>query len=627
MDSHKLIDQIVVLIQEGDTHTALEAATLFFEKRRESQYDQVLRLREEWNNKAQTETTGIAEQMYIQGRINQSLLHILQEYQRHTFSFVIHAGSLEEYLNQHHTEARSLIGGEESNIYIDQKIEITHDILAQKIYALIDAEDKMRLKILDLIRDRANYYHEMGELLSRRELAYIDSYQGKLELTEEQAFFLEKSRRDSRRRRNRRMMQLSGVAVVILGFIIVAFFQWKKRIEGEVKARERVLAEQQKMMQLEQEALHAQEKERVALEEAIAATRNIVEVVMDQARRDIFELDYEAASNKYQDAFQLVQKYPEFQKFEKLTGDLSKGMMEVAYFYGEVGKIEEAMSIVEMLQGLARDSVSSIKLLHARIAQSHFRTSLEEALKTMDRRFYNTLVARYYPDMQPVRGGNFRMKMIDETSMMSVEVKSFDMAATEVSIWQYHLYCEDSGRDSVYRIAQTIPWEISGDNPMVLVSWFEAARYCNWLSGKHQLRPVYHFLEAEVVAVREQANGYRLPTEKEWEYVAKGGEYKRNNRYSGGEVPGNVAWYEANSRLRTHPVGRFPPNVLNLYDLSGNVWEWCQDFFPDQGRYALRGGSWSNRNDFIETTSRLKYIPRTHLDNVGFRCVRSHRNV
>ena len=127
--------------------------------------------------------------------------------------------------------------------------------------------------------------------------------------------------------------------------------------------------------------------------------------------------------------------------------------------------------------------------------------------------------------------------------------------------------------------------------------------------------------------------GYRLPTEAEWEYAARGGHLSKGFRYSGGDDPDEVAWTRGNSGARTHPVGLLKPNELGLYDMSGNVWEWCagpwRDYtsdpsvVPDERPYpnhrASRGGSWLSDPMFARVSSRSGDIRSYRGHDSGFR--------
>jgi formylglycine-generating enzyme required for sulfatase activity len=176
-----------------------------------------------------------------------------------------------------------------------------------------------------------------------------------------------------------------------------------------------------------------------------------------------------------------------------------------------------------------------------------------------------------------------------------------------------------------------------GDNyPMYYVSWYEAIEYCNRRSKKEGLTPVYSG-SGNDITFNKNANGYRLPTEAEWEYAAKGGS-KGNQafEYSGSNNVNEVAWYADNSGGSTHPVGTKAPNDLGLYDMSGNVWEWCWDWHGDyladfptdpvgasSGSYRVeRGGSWGSSAQYARSASRGGTEPSNRYDNLGFRLVR-----
>jgi sulfatase modifying factor 1 len=228
-----------------------------------------------------------------------------------------------------------------------------------------------------------------------------------------------------------------------------------------------------------------------------------------------------------------------------------------------------------------------------------------------------------------VEAGTFQMGSTDgdddEKPVHRVTIsRSFYMSQYEVTQKQWR------------EVMGTNPSLFKGDNlPVEQVSWDEAVEYCNRLSRKEGLTPCYSG-SGDNTACDFSANGYRLPTEAEWEYAARGGNKSRSYIFSGSNSAGEVGWYYDNSGDKTHPVGQKMPNELGLYDMSGNVWELCWDWYdgyssssqtdprgPSNGSCRLyRGGSWVNFAQFLRAFIRIDFTPSGKYLHLGFRPVR-----
>ena len=167
-------------------------------------------------------------------------------------------------------------------------------------------------------------------------------------------------------------------------------------------------------------------------------------------------------------------------------------------------------------------------------------------------------------------------------------------------------------------IMGTNPSEFKGNyNPVEKVSWYDAVEFCNALSEYLGYEPVYT-RDGSSVTWNENANGFRLPTVEEWQYAAKGGE---NYKYSGSDNLDSVGWYADNSGDVTHPVAQKKSNHYGLYDMSGNVCEWCWDSYSYSLRYDC-GGGWCYYDSGCKVDYRNAIAADYGYDKIGFRLVR-----
>jgi formylglycine-generating enzyme required for sulfatase activity len=229
----------------------------------------------------------------------------------------------------------------------------------------------------------------------------------------------------------------------------------------------------------------------------------------------------------------------------------------------------------------------------------------------------------------------------DQKPLHKVTVSSFYISKYEVTVSQFRLFAEKTGYIteaenegwSFVFNSKIVDWDkvdnvswktnnvgdkksVTEDNhPVVHISWNDAIAFCEWISN-------------------ENGKNYRLPTEAEWEYAARGGESTKNYKYSGSDNIEEVAWYRSNSTGKTHPVGQKKPNELGLYDMAGNVSEWCSDWYDEKyyeksiiknplgaqngKNKVMRGGGW--RGSAVQLVAdRSSGYPDGRYDGGGFR--------
>jgi formylglycine-generating enzyme required for sulfatase activity len=345
----------------------------------------------------------------------------------------------------------------------------------------------------------------------------------------------------------------------------------------------------------------------------------LVRVRMRDARRMIDNIEFEQAFNEYRETTHL----------DVLPDELWPTGFELAYIYLQAGKTQDgAYLLAETLKHLERAEKLPERLQDLTLPGNTDTAAMLECLRQSEPEYYLKMERRYFPNMISIKGGTFDMGDIMDDGLKNsqpvhrVTLSDYELADTPQTWWQYGLYCFAAGlklpSDGGFGRA---------DRPVIHVSWDDAVKYSDWMGAY-------------------SGEKYRLPTEAEWEFAAR--ERGRKVRFGNGKDVADEAEINfdasidyvysvnGNNRGKTTPVKTFLPNAIGLFDMSGNVWEWCLDGFNDyssdsqinpagparDSSCVIRGGSWNLHPQSCVVVNRDGYLPTGRSSVVGFRLAR-----
>jgi hypothetical protein len=258
----------------------------------------------------------------------------------------------------------------------------------------------------------------------------------------------------------------------------------------------------------------------------------------------------------------------------------------------DIGNYQPDQGVCDFLNGIAEDPESSLQDMVASV---------------------------WYASVRP-----FSFVLVNEPATYSGASKAFWIAKNLVT-WSQWKAVRAFGLLAGYSFSDS--WDGESEHPVTSVSWYDAVKWCNALSEMFGMTPVYS-VYGEVYRTGEcmpddslSADGYRLPDPTDWNEAAQGGEKSRGYRYSGSNQLDLVGWYEKNSGGKTHPVGSKLPNELGIFDMSGNVWEWC---FMSRMGSTIKGGSFENCDYQCGTRLAHEYEAPHAMSVIGFRVARNN---
>ncbi len=421
----------------------------------------------------------------------------------------------------------------------------------------------------------------------------------------------------------------------------------------------------------EQDARNVEERKRRVAEQKKADAERAARERSERERREIVQRTKEEQERREREAETMYRSEELERRIQEnreryarqITWEIKKKQPSFAIIGGSVFVLIFVIwLLLRMFYGDEKGEAIAVKILSPTL--SEYRDSLMHGKSG----FEMALVQGGTFDMGDVMGDNSDS---DEKPVHSVTLSSFYLSKTELTLREFKTFIDDTryktdaekgGGSYIYNgsswvTENDVNWRHdeqgnvrTGDNhPVIHVSWNDAVTYCNWLSEKQGLTKVYTFTGDKVTA-DWNAGGYRLPTEAEWEFAAR--QRGQKVRFGNGKdiadpkeinFNGSIAFQKTYSttviyRQKTVPVGSLnSPNAVGLHDMSGNVWEWCFDWYgsyssgsqtnptgPTSGSgCVLRGGSWGSYPQYCRVVDRDYGAPGYRYSDTGFRLART----
>jgi len=230
---------------------------------------------------------------------------------------------------------------------------------------------------------------------------------------------------------------------------------------------------------------------------------------------------------------------------------------------------------------------------------------------------HNVKVGDFYIGKYEVTVKEYKEFIADASFTEFSSMRSHKMPLTPDTTWM----SEHTDTKKYYETTMLKWWGWVDEYPMQNITWYDAVAYCNWLSSKTGLEKCYSLNDSKAIVCDFSKNGYRLPTEAEWEFAAIGGTSSKGYRFSGSNNSAEVGWYDETTFYKgPQKIGTKAKNELGIYDMTGNVWEWCYDYYSpyyysnsakenpinetSTGYKVIRGGAWHYRAEYATVFTR-----------------------